>query len=234
MAKSFPNTGATVIDSAADLPAASAALEGILMFQKDTNELKICDGASWVSVIDTDTPPAMTLINPTSVAGTGVANSSGAVSFSASTTISLNGCFTTAYDSYQVLLSADSSVSDANLFFRLRSSGTDNSGTSYSFQNITANSATISGTRSTGATAFVGGNVTSSGPSNYRLTFMRPALAQHTGFYSDAMQPYLGNAWTYYVVGNHTVTSAYDGFTFYPSSGNITGTVRVYGYRNSI
>ena len=54
MAKSFPNTGATVIDSAADLPTASAALEGILMFQKDTNELKICDGASWVSVSDTN------------------------------------------------------------------------------------------------------------------------------------------------------------------------------------
>lgn len=57
MAKSFPNTGATVIDSAADLPAASAALEGILMFQKDTNELKICDGSSWVSVINTDNTP---------------------------------------------------------------------------------------------------------------------------------------------------------------------------------
>lgn len=57
MAKSFPNTGATVIDTSADLPAASAALEGVMMFQKDTNELKICDGASWISMLDTDTPP---------------------------------------------------------------------------------------------------------------------------------------------------------------------------------
>lgn len=48
MAKAFPNTGVTVIDSSADLPAASAALEGVLMFQKDTNELKICDGSSWI------------------------------------------------------------------------------------------------------------------------------------------------------------------------------------------
>jgi hypothetical protein len=56
VAKSFPNTGATVIDTVADLPAASAALEGVMMFQKDTNELKICDGASWISMLDTDTP----------------------------------------------------------------------------------------------------------------------------------------------------------------------------------
>jgi len=63
MAKSFPNTGATVIDTVADLPAASAALEGVMMFQKDTNELKICDGSSWVSMLDTDNTPMGAWIN---------------------------------------------------------------------------------------------------------------------------------------------------------------------------
>ena len=67
MAKSFPNTGATVIDTVADLPAASAALEGVMMFQKDTNELKICDGSSWISMLDTDNAPmgAWTAFTPT-------------------------------------------------------------------------------------------------------------------------------------------------------------------------
>ncbi len=55
MAKSFPNTGATVIDAVGDLPASSS--EGMMVFQKDTNELKIYDGASWISMLDTDTPP---------------------------------------------------------------------------------------------------------------------------------------------------------------------------------
>ena len=54
MAKSFPNTGATVIDTVADLPAASSALKGVMMFQKDTNELKICDGTSWIITNDLD------------------------------------------------------------------------------------------------------------------------------------------------------------------------------------
>jgi hypothetical protein len=67
MAKSFPNTGATVIDSSADLPAASAALEGVMMFQKDTNQLLICDGSTWVGVTDTDNKPmdAWTSYTPT-------------------------------------------------------------------------------------------------------------------------------------------------------------------------
>jgi hypothetical protein len=31
----------------------------------------------------------------------------------------------------------------------------------------------------------------------------------------------------------HTVTTAYDGITFFGGAGTITGTVRVYGYKNS-
>lgn len=54
MGRVFPNYGATVVDTSSDLPAASADLEGLMFFQKDTNELKICDGSSWVSVSRTD------------------------------------------------------------------------------------------------------------------------------------------------------------------------------------
>jgi hypothetical protein len=31
----------------------------------------------------------------------------------------------------------------------------------------------------------------------------------------------------------HDVATAYDGFTIFPSSGTIAGTIRVYGYKNS-
>jgi len=233
MAKAFPNTGATVIDTVADLPAASAALEGVMVFQKDSNELKICDGSSWVSVIDTDVPPAMQLMNPTSVAGTGVTNTNGNIAFSASSTISVNGCFTSSFDNYLIMSYFDSSVVDASLNIRLRASGTDNSGTSYAYQSLNLNNTSISGSRTT-TTSFYIGNVTSSGPSNARINFLRPALAQHTGYISEGMQPYLGNAWSYYNMGNHQVTTAYDGFTIFPSTGTVTGNLRVYGHRNSI
>lgn len=48
MPRSFSTTGTTIVDTSADIPTASAAYEGVMVFQKDTNELKICDGASWI------------------------------------------------------------------------------------------------------------------------------------------------------------------------------------------
>lgn len=56
MAKAFPNTGVTIIDSSSDLTGFSPS-EGLMVFQKDTNELKIYDGSAWKSVIDTDSRP---------------------------------------------------------------------------------------------------------------------------------------------------------------------------------
>lgn len=50
MARSFSTTGTTIVDTAADIPTASAAYEGVMVFQKDANQLKICDGASWIEV----------------------------------------------------------------------------------------------------------------------------------------------------------------------------------------
>ena len=52
MAKAFSGLGATICDATADLP--SSPVEGLIVFQKDTNELKIYDGAAWIVVSRTD------------------------------------------------------------------------------------------------------------------------------------------------------------------------------------
>jgi hypothetical protein len=67
MPRSFSTTGTTIVDTAADIPTASAAYEGVMVFQKDTNELKICDGSSWISMLNTGNNPmaAWTSYNPT-------------------------------------------------------------------------------------------------------------------------------------------------------------------------
>ena len=54
MGKTFANTGATVVDSSGDLPAASAGLEGLMFFVKDSNKVMVCSGSSWVEVNDLD------------------------------------------------------------------------------------------------------------------------------------------------------------------------------------
>lgn len=71
MAKGFPNTGVTVVDSAADLPTPSAELNGLAMYQKDTDQIKFCNGAAWVNhpTVAASTSTSTTTYNPFDVTG---------------------------------------------------------------------------------------------------------------------------------------------------------------------
>jgi hypothetical protein len=59
----------------------------------------------------------------------------------------------------------------------------------------------------------------------------KPNLATATQFNTS-------NGWSYegarigLYTGSHSLTTAYTGFSLIPATGTITGTVRVYGYRN--
>lgn len=237
MAKSFPNTGATVIDSAADLPAASAALEGILMFQKDTNELKICDGASWVSVVDTDTPPAMQLILPTSVVnGT---NNAGNITFSGVSSVSVNGVFSSSFDCYKIVGTFGVSATNPMMNIRWRAAGTDNSAASYEtavFRYTAANASAgeAAGSGETSQRLFTADN------GSYSAIDMTVYWPANAGYYTKdtliAKTRLSGaaNTVSMWGSGEHLVSAAYDGFTFYPSTGTTSGNLRIYGYRNSL
>jgi hypothetical protein len=50
MPRSFSTTGTTIVDTAADIPTASAAYEGVMVFQKDTDRALVCNGSAWVIV----------------------------------------------------------------------------------------------------------------------------------------------------------------------------------------
>lgn len=235
MAKGFPNTGATVIDTSADLPTAGAALEGVMVFQKDTNELKICDGSSWVSVVDTDTPPALTLINPTSVAGTGVTNSGGAISFSGGTTVNVNGAFTSAFDNYKISILFNGTA-DSTLQMRMRLSGTDNSASTYGgycqVYSLGGGSLITEWAQPSTSNSM---RICDHSPGKCYTDFdlMAPNLAQAT-FAAKGSQYDSSNTGAGFWYGAHTTATAFDGFSVFAAAGNIAGTLRIYGYRNSI
>jgi len=222
MAKSFPNTGATVIDSAADLPTASAALEGILMFQKDTNELKICDGSTWKSVIDTDTPPGLVHINTTVL--------------NASSGTNIPNCFSSTYDVYKIHLNGTAgSVNGSNIYFQLSAGGTTSS-TGYYYQRLYVQGTTVGGTRTSNNTyaeiGFTSTGVDVGGAITFDL--FNPYLAKYTSFI-DSMA-YIESAPQASIdlhSGAHYVTTSYDGIKILPASGTLTTTVSIYGYRNS-
>ena len=60
----------------------------------------------------------------------------------------------------------------------------------------------------------------------------RPNLATRTSFISQCLYTVSGSRSLYYG-GYFDNTTVFDGFTLYMASGTFTGTVRVYGYRNS-
>ena len=173
--------------------------------------------------------PGMNLITPTSVVGGTF--SGGTISFSAATSVSINECFNNNYDNYTVIVNiATASASDL-LNFRYRVSGTDSS-TGYYYAGNTINwdaslsSQTLNGGNQNVATYCTSGLNTSS-----ILQIQGPKIANRTSYAFQTLNSGVpGNSRI--GMGIHTISTAYDGMTFIPASGNVTGTVRVYGLRN--
>jgi hypothetical protein len=178
-------------------------------------------------------------IVPSSVAvgsGTGSADSLGNVTFSGASSLSLNGCFTSVYDNYRVMFTLSSVSANNGMNFRLRASGTDSSATDYyagGFINR-ANSATISSQNIGAGTTFELGPSGTAHPSNRCIIdFLNPFSSLYTGVHISTAGFDSGTShYGRYVAGNFIATTSFDGFTIYPTTGNITGTIRVYGYTN--
>ena len=188
-----------------------------------------------------DSELGLSLITPTSITATGGSAtifSSGGVSFSSASAISLNGVFSSTYENYRLVFNTSNfSASDA-LTFRLRASGSDYSSTNYSISGTRnySNTATISALNASGQTSIAMGSTNSGAGdrcgitvdifkpfTNYTNKVMNISVAgqDSSGFY-NRNQVGLVDGGTY----------IFDGFSFIIASGNMTGTLRVYGYRN--
>lgn len=177
-----------------------------------------------------DSSQGLYLITPSSIANSGgsASASGGAISFTTVNSVSLNGCFTATYDNYRILLNYSGSASDY-LSIRLRASGSDLSTTTYAFQMVQGASTTVSGSRTTGQTAWGDIIYFDATQESAAIDIYNPALAKATYFHllESRSTPVVRMG-----AGNNSTASAYDGMTIYPTSGTITGTVRVYGYKN--
>jgi hypothetical protein len=176
--------------------------------------------------------PGMDLITPTSVAGSGVTLSGSAISFAAATAGNVNGCFTTTYDVYRLLFRGSTSAA-GGISSRLRVAGTDASGANYNAQLVFGSSATAGASASVSGTSWpsIGDGSIAETVCQFSMDLFRPALAEQTSFNSH--QGYVDLAAVASQVGRHTLTTAYDGITLFRASGTLTGTLRIYGLRNS-
>jgi hypothetical protein len=223
MAKSFPNTGATVIDTSADLPAASAALEGVMMFQKDTNELKICDGSSWISMLDTDTPPGLVHIS---------SFATGSV-----TSYPINNVFSSAFTNYKLILRQVAAASaDIDVALRLRTSGTDATTNYQTMGQYMQDNGTGSAYIGTNASLWYLGQADGATVGPYyaaSIDIYSPfvnAQTFATTLVSTVSQA--GFSTGFWLSHNRSVSASHDGFTLLaPTGATISLSGTIYGYK---
>ena len=155
-------------------------------------------------------------------------------SFTTAATVSVDNCFTSTYTNYLIVLRHVGSGANVSLAMRLRVGGADASGANYTIQNIDGNHTTVSGYRNSSVTAFTELFLADSTQiDTAEVLVSGPALAEKTAVFTSGVTGNTG-AFVRLSGGTHSLATAYDGFTIYPASGTITGSLRVYGLRNSI
>jgi hypothetical protein len=154
---------------------------------------------------------------------------------SAAASLSVNNCFTSAYENYLIHMGqVTASTSDDFLNLRLRASSADNTTSNYNWARLIGSSAaaaTASGSRATNL--FQIHTVSSSSPSPVVIQVTSPQLAANTGFLSSSNYDNGTNMYTFAHGGIFKATTQFDGFSIFPTTGTITATARIYGYSNS-
>jgi hypothetical protein len=157
-------------------------------------------------------------------------------SFSASSTVNLDSVFSSTYNNYKIVLSATASVNGVSIGMRLRTGGTTNSSANYNqFQMISAGGNYYASSNSTGNTSWseVYYCFSSMPRTSVFLEVYNPFETTYTAVTGIFPKVFSGAPELQTIALGTTVTTSYDGFSLIPASGNITGTVAVYGMRNS-
>lgn len=156
-------------------------------------------------------------------------------SFSAASTVSVNNCFTSAYDLYLVMLRITAQSTSPILRYRLRASGADNTSALYSYSYAEGYGGGAAGGNAPNQTSGVigysgGGNYTAASIELFGPALAAPTLVScNVNRGSDLGAGITAQLWA----SSHNVSTAFDGITVYPDSGTFTGSLYVYGYRKA-
>jgi hypothetical protein len=150
----------------------------------------------------------------------------------------INSCFSAAYENYLVVARLSQSA-DAALALRVRVGGVDASGASDYYSNLTTSTTAVPALTQSGSTALtsivLGSTIGATRTDAvYLLWFGAP-------FATDETVVHVDGSWRHTIpgvgrvsgAGLRNATTSYDGFSIIPNSGTITGTIKVYGLRDS-
>ena len=202
--------------------------DGQYTYLQDTNTTQFWNGSAWQTAGLT---PGLNLVTPTSIANSGGSASltGSAVTLSGVTSVSLNGVFTSTYENYRIIMTGTGTASQ-NLQMRFRIAGTDTTATNYAYQRLLVNGSTAGGSRTTSTQQLQVGGVATGWAINV-LDLANPQMTSAT-----TMRAYAGyseaGAYMQDATGAYSLTTSFDGFTYFPDAGTISGIIRVYGYQN--
>lgn len=170
---------------------------------------------------------------PTSIANSGgTATLSGnTVTCTGVTSVSLNGCFTSTYSNYRIVVAASQATSNAFMVLRLRAAGTDNTSAVYAWQRhivSTGGSAVVSSAVT--ATSWNAGTI-GTAVSGVVVELQSPQTNTRTAgqvVYAATLAATIPEMGVFGLF--HDAAYQADGFTL-SSTYAITGTVAVYGYK---
>jgi hypothetical protein len=155
----------------------------------------------------------------------------GGTSFSAQSTVNLDSVFSATYQNYKIELFITSS-NQVMLQYRLRVGGASNTTLNYSNQYLVCDNTSVLAARNTGQNIGDVGQMVLSGISFMEVSVFDPFSAAPTGMLTNT-GCFVGEAYMRNQANVMKASTSFDGISFIPISGTITGTVRVYGYRQA-
>lgn len=176
-------------------------------------------------------------IVPSSVSvgsGSSSVSSSGTVTFTGATSISLNNVFSSSYRHYRLVIDTPTVSANGNLFIRFRNGTTDDATNTYyqywTMKRLNGTTQDNTGGPATGYSLY--GFITNTNV-YYAFTgdIMSPnisttqSIVQGRGFGQDATTTYTVDSTVLF-----NTTRSFDGITFYTGGAQLTGTVKILGY----
>jgi hypothetical protein len=193
-----------------------------------SGNIRLYNSGGYVELQAPDNAASQTLILPTDSIQPALVHIN-TTEFSAVSSVSIDDVFSADYENYLMLIKCTLSAI-TGIAVRMRVSGSDNSASSYVRQRLLAYATGVSGSRDTDTSSVLSNAGTAL--NSLRADIFNPFTSEVTGIVSAAKSSE-STASMNHSVTTHNVASSFDGITVFPLSGTITGTIRVYGYKNS-
>ena len=151
------------------------------------------------------------------------------VTFTSSTAINIDNCFSSTYDFYMIQYKVTSSTTSQYIVAQMRSGGTNNTTSNYSSTNVYSQygTATVAGDSVANSVSGRVGYTRTSDELCGNIFVYNPFAAQYTTWAN--MTPDTDYSQTFQ--GVHKVKTSYDGIAILPNAGNLTGELNIYGFK---